>query len=417
MMRTFNNCISLEYLSDILNTFVTKTDLVYEIISEDGYNTTNEVTVPDAPEKIIDSYPIDVNETHHYTLKLTYKNINRDQSDNVGSKFFAKIRLNEYNNYSLSYLVDGKTFNLAIKQLASPSVTKFSDFEYNIKNIVNTKSAPTPDKTTINLETGNSDNPILAWYDNNTVYIYTKSSKIFANGDAGSMFMALKGVEELNLNWLYTSSTTKMTSMFYVSSFKTLILGKNFDTSNVTKMDGMFAQMSYLTTLDFGNKFDTSKVETMRDMFRGMQLIQNLTLPSSFTTKNCLDTAYMFHKLNSIKTLSLGQGFDTSKVTDMTSMFSNCDILQTINLGPSFSVQSAIYTISMFDQNTVLKTIYVPETIDFSSVTYSEKMFKYDYALTGGAGTTYDQNIIDNTYAKIDDGDTNKGYFTSLPNE
>ena len=43
---------------------------------------------------------------------------------------------------------------------------------------------------------------------------------------------------------------------------------------------------------------------------------------------------------------------------------------------------------------------------------FSDCMFQNCYSLVGGAGTTYDANHIDVTYAHIDGGPSNPGYLT-----
>ena len=85
------------YLSEVINSFADKTDLVYEITSNDGgYNTTNQVQVPSSSHKIINNQSIEVGKTHHYKLKLTFLNKNTNQDANQGKVFSAKIQINEY---------------------------------------------------------------------------------------------------------------------------------------------------------------------------------------------------------------------------------------------------------------------------------------------------------------------------------
>ena len=79
--------------------------------------------------------------------------------------------------------------------------------------------------------------------------------------------------------------------------------------------------------------------------------------------------------------------FDTSKVTDM-----------------SF----------MFNSSVNLKTIYVSNKFNTSKVTNSNLMFRGCTNLVGGAGTKYDSNHVDKTYAHIDGGTSNPGYFTDI---
>ena len=144
--------------------------------------------------------------------------------------------------------------------------------------------------------------------------------------------------------------------MFYKSPATTLDVS-NFNTSNVTNMYGMFV-FSQATTLDVSN-FNTSKVTNMSSMFYN----------SKATT---LDVS----------------NFDTSKVTNM---------------------------MYMFQGSSNLKTIYGISKFVTTAVTNSTDMFKGATSLVGGAGTKYNSSYVDKTYARIDGGTSNPGYFTSIP--
>ena len=73
----------------------------------------------------------------------------------------------------------------------------------------------------------------------------------------------------------------------------------------------------------------------------------------------------------------------------------------------------------MFDGCNYLTTIYVGDGWSNESVTNSEKMFMYCISLVGGQGTTFDYDHVDGSYAHIDGGPSNPGYFTAsiVPSE
>ena len=122
------------YLSEVVNTFVQKSDLVYELISNDGgYNTSSEVVVPNQEAKIVDTQSIAVGATHHYTLKITYKLTDQIQNDNMGRGFTAKISINEYNQNTTEKLLKllDTSGNIVDKQMISSGVT---DYYYNLAN-------------------------------------------------------------------------------------------------------------------------------------------------------------------------------------------------------------------------------------------------------------------------------------------
>ena len=149
---------------------------------------------------------------------------------------------------------------------------------------------------------------------------------------------------------------TSMSYMFWDSQALRIDLS-NFNTSNVYNMGGMFSS-SQATTLDLSH-FDTSNVTNMQGMF----------WKSQATT---LDVSH----------------FDTSNVTNMEVMFAYM---------------------------TNLKTIYASSKFVTTSVTSSTSMFEKSTNLVGGAGTKYNKSYLDKTYARIDGGTSNPGYFTEKP--
>ena len=78
-------------------------------------------------------------------------------------------------------------------------------------------------------------------------------------------------------------------------------------------------------------------------------------------------------------------GWDTAKVTNMSSMFNGLSNLTTIYVGDGWGT---------------------------TNVTSSGSMFKGDTKLVGSAGTTYDANHLDKTYARVDNPPDYPGYFT-----
>ena len=160
---------------------------------------------------------------------------------------------------------------------------------------------------------------------------------------------------------------------------------ENFHTENVTEMYQMFRRCSNLNKLDL-KYFDTSKVKTMKWMFLNCFELTNLDVSS----------------------------FDTSNVVNMNGMFYSCN-MQVLDLA-FFNTQSVFDMYNMFYNCTNLKTIYTSSTFTTNSVTSSENMFKQCYALVGGIDTKYDSNNTnDVTYAHVDGGKDDPGYFTLKP--
>ena len=83
------------WFSEVMNNFVTKSELVYTLVSNDGGANISETEVPSDILKTITGQAITAGATHHYTLTITYKNTDRDQRDNVGKIFNFKLSIKE----------------------------------------------------------------------------------------------------------------------------------------------------------------------------------------------------------------------------------------------------------------------------------------------------------------------------------
>ena len=243
------------------------------------------------------------------------------------------------------------------------------------------------------------------------------------------MFLNSKATS-LDLSSFDASKVTLMNSMFSGSQATALDLS-NFDTSNVFDMNSMFAN-SQVKSLDLSS-FDTSKVENMSGMFDGSQAT-SLDL-SSFNTSNVTLMSGMFQKSQTL-VLNL-KNFDTSNVTNMDFMLansmatsidlSNFNTSNVINMYAMFAEsQAKTLDLSNFNTSNVtnmsymfgyspnLVTIYVSDKFNTSNVTDSTNMFTSSSKLIGGAGTKYNSSYVDKTYARIDGGTSNPGYFTDI---
>ncbi|WP_242690372.1 BspA family leucine-rich repeat surface protein [Enterococcus hirae] len=104
------------------------------------------------------------------------------------------------------------------------------------------------------------------------------------------------------------------------------------DTSKVTSMSQMFADMSNVTSLDLSG-FDTSKVTSMGKMFFSMSSVTSLDI-SGFDTSKVTRMFGMLNGMSNVTSLDLSS-FDTSKVTDMRIMFGGTPLKKLI-LGDTF---------------------------------------------------------------------------------
>ena len=253
--------------------------------------------------------------------------------------------------------------------------------------------------------------------------------------DMGQMFANCSSLTSLNVSGFKTDNVTEMRYMFYGCSGLTSLDVSRFNTENVPAMRYMFYGCSSLTSLDVTN-FKTDHVTSMQWMFRDCSGLTSLDV-SHFNTENVVNMSYMFANCSHITSLDVSN-FNTSKVTDMSSMFYGCSGLTSLNVSNfntsnattmtyMFGICSHIATLDLSNFNTskvtdmnfmfkdcsALTTIFVGSEWVTSSPSATVGMFEGCTSLVGGAGTTFDANHTDYTYAHIDGGSSNPGYFTA----
>ena len=248
------------------------------------------------------------------------------------------------------------------------------------------------------------------------------------------MFFGCSGLTSLDVTGFKTDNVTNMSGMFFGCQSLTSLDVTGFKTDKVTDMDRMFEGCSGLTSLDVTG-FKTDNVVYMWFMFRDCRSLTSLDV-TGFKTENVTDMNNMFANCSSLTSIDvLGfktdkvtnmevmfggcsgltsldvTGFKTDKVTSMWAMFSNCSSLTSLDLS-GFKTGNVTNMPGMFYGCSNLVTIYVGDGWSTAKVQDSGSMFKDCTSLVGGAGTTFDATYTDNTYARIDGGASNPGYFT-----
>ncbi len=336
---------------------------------------------------------------------------------------------------TLTYGVD---VNKAMKRLSgmtNPTDTTNNTTITSIKRYSDEPSTSILNSAEI-VSSNNSLEKIYMWFDNGTIYYYSKANVIKANSDGRRLFSKFQNLSTIELiNELDTSDTTTFYQMFDGDPSLTQLDLSNFNTSNVTNMESMFYGCTKLKSLNLSgwdtskvtimyqmfhtsglndidlSSFNTSKVTNMQQMFYRMPNIKNLDL-SSFDTSNVTNMYQMFQKNSNLESINFGEQFDTGKVTNMNGMFDGCTKITTLDLS-TFDTKNVTNMGAMFWGMTNLTTIYASNDFNRSKVTNSNNMFQNDNKLTGGLGTTLSTtgNILDKTYAQIDNNN-HMGYFT-----
>lgn len=121
---------------------------------------------------------------------------------------------------------------------------------------------------------------------------------------------------------------------------------------------------------------------------------------------------YMFSGRKKLSSITFGEdAFDTSKVNNMSCMFQNCIALTELDLS-MFNTAKVTAMEHMFDHCLELTTVYVSGEWTTVKVDLDELVFDGIDNLTGGQGTTVDNEKRTALYARIDGGANVPGLFT-----
>ena len=196
-----------------------------------------------------------------------------------------------------------------------------------------------------------------------------------------------------------------------------------------------FASMEKLTAIEGLQYFDTSEVTTAKSAFQGCSSLNILDLRSlsmpklknaSGMFKNCgakiirlfqngnkiTNMEMMFTQCTNLESINFLDHLDTYSVTTMKDMFYLCSSLKTLDLS-TWNTGKVENMSDMFNGCSSLTTIYGGARWSLNSVNKSGTMFHNCTQLTGNEGTTYNVYKTDCTYARIDGGPSNPGYFSA----
>ena len=284
----------------------------------------------------------------------------------------------------------------------------------------------------------------------------------------GAMFMNSVGLTTLDLSCFNTAKVRSTMAMFMgCSNLTTIYVGEGWNTDAVTNSSAMFNGCNSLTGGQ-GTTYDASHTDKAYAHIDGgpgnpgyftaatkkayaKYTEENTTLtfycddqyatrPGGYYNMPTLIPEWMelggkithvvfdpsfaqarptmvfgwFALMENLKKITGLEHFNTSEVTVMAGVFAGCTSLTTLDLS-SFNTVKVQAMNEMFSGCTSLKTVYVGEGWTTDGVVQSDNMFNACTQIKGSQGTTYDANHIDKTYAHIDGGPGNPGYFTEKP--
>jgi surface protein len=282
--------------------------------------------------------------------------------------------------------------NLTSLDLSSFNTSKVTDMGYMFRHCYNLRTVYVGDGWSTAAVTESSDmftNCYNLVGGKGTTYDANHIDKAYAHIDGGTSnpgyFTDGNGPRPYAC---YTPSNTTLT--FYYDNLRSSRTGTTYDLNTGDNDTGWDEDgtKSYVTKVVFDPSFADARPTSTYDWFFAMSELESFTGMSNLNTSEVTNMDFMF--CSSIKLTSLDlSSFNTSQVIGMYYMFYGCTNLQTIYVGSGWST---------------------------AAVTSSTNMFKNCNSLVGGQGTTWNSsNPMDKTYAHIDGGPSNPGYFTEKP--
>ena len=192
---------------------------------------------------------------------------------------------------------------------------------------------------------------------------------------------------------------------YYDSSTQTLTFARAKDIESIP--DKPVGTITY-----YKQDFDTWSTADMKDVPWNKERSGIKTV----VFKNRINPVSMSAWFTNCSNLERIQGMDLlddSNLKKMGSTFMNCKKLTELDLS-SFAGTRLVNMYSTFSGCSNLRTIYASE--QFSPVLSENRgsTFKGCTSLVGGAGTAYSSSHVDESYAHIDGGPSNPGYFTNI---
>lgn len=273
-----------------------------------------------------------------------------------------------------------------------------------ISGFLKSSTPPLSSDNPISVEDDSSDFPISVWVDKNNgvIKFYSLANKIYLNPDSRGLFAYFSLKKGLDNQHIDTSMVTDMSYMFYQQGWygdHELDLS-NFNTSNVTTMEGMF-ECDGECTSNFKinlSSFDTRKLINAKNMFKFLVGTKKLDL-SSFYTPSLINMEGMFSHCSALTDFKIPNittdnvtnmeytfatfgynkldiaNFNTSRVTNFKGTFSGMLADGDLDLS-NLDTSSAINMSEMFIGTSVRKII-LSHKFNTTKVTDMTNMFNY----------------------------------------
>ena len=284
----------------------------------------------------------------------------------------------------------------------------------------------------------------------------------------GWLFCGCSNLNSIDLRTFNVEKVYNMQGMFNDCTSLKQADFSGWNTKSLQTIQGMFEGCSSLESLDLSG-FDTHLLYNINNTFNSCNNLKTLNITSfslessgwdysayvpfyanNGTFNGCVNLSELildqtdqnilsgipFNSLNNLSIVKLNQatlpesisewfkdltkltavemnGCDTKNLRDMSSAFEGCTTLRTLDLA-DVDLSNVTNTSRMFAGCRRLQTIYSNQDLSTINIENSEGMFDECVRLTGGSGTSFDDEQSDAALARVDGGNGDEGYFTAL---
>ncbi len=198
----------------------------------------------------------------------------------------------------------------------------------------------------------NNSSDLIPEFNSEFAYIYEDivegeitTRTIYSNSLPTSIsFMSQTSLTEIN--YLKTDKVISMYAMFYQCSNLTYVNMKDWNTDNLTSLEGIFNSCSKLAIIDGINDINTSQVNNMGGLFSGCASLLEINI-NNWDVGNVTNYGAMFRGCKKITSLDISN-WDTSKMELASGMFQGCTSLTSLDLS-GLEVDTATTISQMFN--------------------------------------------------------------------
>ena len=281
-------------------------------------------------------------------------------------------------------LPTGEALNKKFCEL-SGSVSEFDFCEDNrIVSIQRMNSIPDNKKTRkYDVTDSDSEASVYFWYELNegtktgTIYYYSEAKTIYANKVFDGAFKKLMALSDISgLASINMSKVESAADLFADDEkLKTVKALKNWDMSNVTKMDGMFMRAG-LTNISGLADWDVSKVQSFEGLFMSVEGLSDISVLKNWDMSSAGRVSDMFYGCNTITDISAVSNWKTSNFKEIGGMFADLTELKDISPLKNWDTSNVYHASSLFSGDSSLSDISPIANWNMKKLKASYAMFR-----------------------------------------